>query len=435
MCHNGSDPIKLLLFKITMINRTVRIKKTSIAISILVQLLFLSVNTFPVSAQVAIQHSDLSAQIRQAASNTGDVVAIDSDSKSTDNLKVSNTNSASVDQKINALADTGNNEASRNISIGGNAGIINTGDAAVNVVGVVSANDSLTGASSNGTSGNSESFITNTGDSLRTDSDSNSQKTTIVQNTNTSIINQIANTSANTGNNVADRNISIGGSSGVITTGNASTSTNFLVAANGAVALVGGENDGNGPGSGASIVVANTGSRTNFGFGLDEKQLVEVDSTNYAQIDQSCGITNTSGCFANTGNNTSNRGIARGGDAGVITTSDATVNVGFNASANRSSVGVATAEDPNLSDLYLVNTGDKVNTHGDSQSIKSTIVNSQNIAEVDQSANASAITGSNTANRNIAIGGDAGIISTGNATVNVFAYATELNHILGTIVR
>lgn len=334
--------------------------------------------------------------------NTGDNIKANVNNNSQSNTSVQNNNQANVNQSVAATANTGYNQASRNISIGGNAGMINTGNAAVNVQGVVDANNNTSSVDGTGNGTTSESYGTNTGDHVTTSNSSSATRTTAVQNGNKTTINQSANTSANTEGNVADRNISIGGQAGGITTGSASSNTNFLVTGNGSVTLIGGDSNGNGPGSGASIV-RNLGSNNNNAF-----------------ISQSCGL---STCFANTGDNTSNRGISRGGDAGVINTGDAQVNVLMYAIANQNRTGVNGANGSSSSQSDVVNTGDTVNTDNSASNQNATTVHNSNNATINQQVNADANTGRNTADRNISIGGNAGIINTGNAGVNVLMIA------------
>ncbi|MEN9327602.1 MAG: hypothetical protein RI947_410 [Candidatus Parcubacteria bacterium] len=355
--------------------------------------------------------------------NSGDNTDIDTNANSSSQTTVHNQNTAQVNQQIDAHANTGNNEASRNISIGGNAGIIMTGNAAVNTQQIVNANDNVTAISGGGTYGSNNTDIVNTGDGVDASTSSQSKRSTLVNNDNTLVVNQTANTSANTGNNRADRNISIGGVSGAILTGNASTNSSFLLAGNGSVALVGGVENGNGPGTGASIILTNTGDRGRFGSHSTHASALTVNNTNNAQVSQSCG--SLFGCSAITGGNSSDRGIAQGGNAGVIQTSNAVVNVVLYAQANTnrtavSGTGKGTSSQNNTN---VMNTGDDVSIQTGSNDSNTTHVNNTNNAFIDQAINAVADTGNNHANRNISIGGDAGLIRTGNAVINAITVA------------
>lgn len=361
--------------------------------------------------------------------NTGDNVNTSSNSNTSSTTGVTNQNSATINQTANSSANTGDNEASRNIAIGGNAGMITTGNATTNTVGVVNANTNATAVSGSQGGAANSSDITNTGNNATTSSNSSSTAKTYVVNGNAVTINQTANSTANTGNNKADRNISIGGQAGVITTGAANSNTDFLIAANGSVALIGGNSNGNGPGSGASIVLLNTGGNGHFNTEADTLRSTLANNHNTAAINQSCGgamdqMLGFSGCSANTGGNSADRGIARGGSAGVINTADATVNVTMVAAANKNATqinggagtGAGTKTD-------VLNTGDNTGVSTSANSSNTTGVGNSNAGAVNQTVNAIADTGHNHANRNIAIGGDAGVIHTGNATVNTVMVA------------
>lgn len=356
--------------------------------------------------------------------NTGDNADVDQSQESETEVQVENNNTAVVNQVVNAEANTGNNEASRNISFGGDAGVINTGDATVNTNATVNANNSTTsvGVGSGNGSGNGTS-IANTGDNSDFDSSSDSITTVAVQNGNTILINQAVNASANTGGNVADRNISFGGSAGKITTGNANVNTSYMVVANNnrTVALVGGTG-GNGPGQGASIHILNTGNNANYLGMTRYTTLAQVNNNNLATINQNANSS------ANTGGNSSNRGISYGGDAGVITTGNAIVNIGMWALANTNDTLINLGGiGGGLLGLNLVNTGDNLDVNQSNSNQTTVGVNNNNIAYVNQTVNVSANTGNNTANRNISFGGNAGVINTGDAEVNI-CLVTDVNN-------
>lgn len=367
-------------------------------------------------------------QANTSVANTGDNTTTNNTASSNNNTAVGNQNDTDVTQTVNADANTGHNTASGNISInGGGAGIINTGDATVNTTGVVNAGSNSTGISGGGAGAGSNSDVVNTGNNVTTSTSSNSNTTTLVSNGNATTIRQSANVSANTGDNVADGNIALGGGpAGAITTGNASTNTNFLVTAGGNVTLIGG-NGGNGPGDGASILLANAGRFGRFNTSANSNHYVVVTNSNRAILSQTCGypigpqelVVNVGSCMATTGGNTSNGGIAYGGDAGVINTGDANVNVVMDADANHNTTGVENGNGGANSNTDVVNTGNNVDVNTSSNKNTSTSVNNGNSATVNQTVNAKADTGNNTANGNISFGGRAGVINTGNATVNV----------------
>lgn len=354
--------------------------------------------------------------------NTGDDTTVDSSSEANNDTTVETNNDATVNQTVDATANTGHNEASRNISIGGDAGIIKTGDASVETKGVVDANNTTTGVKDGSGSGGSDTSVTNTGDDSSVSSSNNSSNTTTVGTNNHATIHQAADTEANTGNNVADRNISIGGTAGQIITGAASTKTSYLVTANQSVMLIGGQSSGNGPGSGATIVT--TGDRHSTNISANQHTNTTVTNTNNAYVSQTCGV--NSSCVADTGHNDASRNINKNGDAGVVKTGNAGVDVALMALVNNTATTVKNGGSTGDNSLGVVNTGDDSNFNSTTNNTNSTQVTNNNTATVDQQVNAYANTGYNTANRNISFGGNAGVIETGDADVKVCMVA-EVN--------
>lgn len=380
-------------------------------------------------------HADTSSTNQQPAAqsnvtNTGDNANTNTSSNNNSTTEVNNQNTTDVKQTINAEANTGRNQANGNISINGTgAGIIQTGDATVNASGTVNAGSNTTAVYGGNGSGGAGSNVVNTGNDVSTTTTDNNTRTTLVNNGNTTIVSQSANVKANTGDNEASGNIAIGGGpSGAIVTGNASTNTSFLVTGGGNVTLIGGSGNGNGPGDGASIILANTGNHSRFTTTANNTHYTVVNNNNRAVISQMCGrpiserevLVDTAGCISNTGGNTSNGNINRNGDAGVIETGDAVVNVTLVADANHNTTGIQNGGGAGTSaSSDVLNTGNGVDVNTSANSNSATVVNNNNEAYVDQSVNAVANTGDNTANGNISFGGCAGCIKTGNATVNV----------------
>lgn len=364
-------------------------------------------------------------QLQADVANTGDNTTVQQNSTDSQTASVASQNTAVVNQEVNATANTGYNEASRNISIGGNAGIITTGDARVQTTLVAGANSTqvgITGApqTAQGLSGGQNT--TNTGDNASVSSAFDSTKTAMITGVNNAVIYQTTNASANTGGNVADRNISIGGAAGVITTGQASVGVSYLVSANNSVAVIGGTSDNGSPGTGASIVRANTGQHSTFGFSEQFNTSLSANTNSVASLNQSCGTANNP-CSAITGGNTSDRGIARGGDVGVITTAPAAVVLQFLANVNPTNVLLSAASHTGgPASSEIANTGDESSFHTNSATTTSAAAAVANTAAVSQSAYAAADTGRNTSNRNISIGGDAGVITTGDALVDVMMF-------------
>lgn len=366
--------------------------------------------------------------------NTGDNNAVNNTSNDTTNTGINQQNNANIDQDVTARAVTGENTASRNISFGGNAGMIETGDATVNTSANVNANTNSARVmnENNGGTGNGAAVV-NSGDNNAFNSEENKQTTIVLGNGNTTTINQAVDAQAVTGNNHADRNIAIGnGAAGVIKTGNAAVNTNYMITANGNVALVGGTNDGNGPGSGASIYIANTGNFATAGMKENMSVFTLLDNRNSLHVTQTCGAANQreslldsldgrsqANCEAVTGYNSSNRGINTNGSAGIIETGDAVVNVGLSVAGNHNTASVENNGEGAGNNSTIVNTGDNNTFDTVSNSDQNTQINNSNDARIRQDINAKAITGYNTANRNIAFNGDAGVIKTGSATINV----------------
>ncbi len=395
-------------------------------------------NANSISQEATGQQPQVEAPNVTELTNTGDNVDVNTQTGSNENTTVNNDNNAVVNQNVDATVNTGNNTASRNISFGGDAGMIYTGDARVNVSEAAYVNNSATGISGVGSGASSSTGITNSGDDVSTSTSASGASTTVVSNGNTAIVSQNADVTANTGNNHADRNIAFGGGdAGKIISGDASINVGYMVVANGSAVLVGGDNGSGGPGSGASIYITNTGGRFSAFGRLYDRVNTVVNNSNYAYISQSCGspVSGDSArmgqsqgmCAAITGNNTSNRNIAMGGDAGVIKTGDAEVNVSMYAKANSNSTSIENGGGGAYGNTQIDNTGNNVDVDTTSQSDVNTTVNNDNYGRIDQNVYALADTGNNEANRNIAIGGSAGIIRTGNATVNV-SLTAELNN-------
>lgn len=368
--------------------------------------------------------------------NTGDDTTVNNSADSTDATEINNDNYTEVDQSVDAEANTGYNQANGNISVnGGGAGIIQTGDATVNVVAGVNAGNNTNVINGNGGGASSGSDVVNSGDGLTVNSNASATTYKIVRNRNTTIINQATNASANTGNNEATGNISVnGGPAGVIVTGNASTNVSYLVTANGNMTIIGGT--GESGLEGASIILTNSGRTSRFNNSSNTTNYTTVTNENRAVISQACGRpigeqevrVDLTACSSNTGNNHADGQINRNGDAGVIKTGDAEVNVAMNASANNNETYVGGNNGTAGASADVLNTGDDVEVNNSANSTSGVTVNNNNYADVDQSVNARANTGYNTANGNISFGGVAGWIQTGNATVNVIMNADVNNN-------
>jgi hypothetical protein len=333
------------------------------------------------SVSRSAEHSSTTTSSPDAASKKtapGESTATATHAVATTKSQSDTESSASVVQAVSASASTGHNQANRNISIGGNAGVITTGNAHVGVTGVVSANEAAVSA--------------------------DTAKQHAVVSSNGAVIHQAAALQANTGNNTAERNIGMGGSSGLIQTGQASTSTAFLTSANQGVSVFSGAPNANGaPGTGASVYI-NTSVDPRYHQSVYRKDVAAASGASKASASQTCGTTSqasTTSCSVSTGHNTASRGVAYGGNAGAITTGAAYLQVFQNAFLNQSALK-----------KYA----------GNPHAVSSSSTSSD--AEINQSVHVSASTGHNTADRNISFGGDAGVIQTGDAVVTVVMTAS-----------
>jgi LPXTG-motif cell wall-anchored protein len=285
-----------------------------------------------------------------------------------------------------------------------------------------------------GSIGGSGTSVVNSGKNLSSNTSSNNNTNTVVNNNNNATIHQGANATANTGDNDASGNIAIGGGvAGAVLTGNAWTDISFMTVANGSATLVGGTGGSNGPGDGADIYITNTGGRFSGIGRLYQRTNTVVSNANNATINQSCGggqnTDQKGGCSAITGGNNSSNNIAFGADAGVIHTGDAIVDVELNASVNNNKTQInGTGAGGAGAHADVVNSGDDFDLDNSADSETNTVVNNDNRARINQNVNAVADTGHNTANYNISFGGNAGVITTGNAIVNVVMNADANNN-------
>lgn len=368
--------------------------------------------------------------------STGDTLASEQTTTNEHLTNVSLDDEATINQTVEAVANTGYNQANRNISIGGNAGIIQTGNAVITTQTSVEANETHGSLSTepNATSTDSQpnSLVTTTGSGSTSNLTNTHQTTLLGAGEKNTQINQTTAASATTGHNEADRNIAIGGgAAGVIQSGMAGIQSNYLVTANNTVALIGGESETGGPGSGASILRTTTGNHSNFLTNLGDEQTTATTTQSASDITQGCGIhspselTQSPVCRAMTGGNQSNRGINRNGDAGVIETGNAVVNLNLTTVANPTyqSLKTSSTEGENPPPSTILNTGAANHFSQLMHTAQQTILNQSNTATVSQQVTAVTDTGHNRADRNISFGGDAGVIRTGHALITAFLEA------------
>jgi hypothetical protein len=344
--------------------------------------------------------------------NTGDHAQVDTSKTQSTNTTVTNNNDATVNQVATGSANTGGNTADRNISYGGNAGDIQTGNAAVNTGLSTDVNHNTTNISNVCPDLTSNVTVYNTGNDLSHTSATSNTCSTSVTNNNKATINQVANSNASTGNNQAERNISFGGSAGQILTGNANVGTVMVTHGNENTTIVGGQSNHGTAGSGANVYIVNTGDGAYLLDPPNSSTNTTVTNNNTLNANQ---VTSTA---TNTGNNQANGNINQHGDAGAIQTGDASVNTVLGIQANTNETAISGSAGSATSNLNLINTGDNLKSHTGTSVDNSTTVTNNNQATINQDVVAAANTGNNQANRNIAYGGNAGTIQTGNATVN-----------------
>lgn len=390
------------------------LKNTTI-FTLLLAVVFLNI-TLDAQASELADKSALSSEIGNAAvaniRNSGNNTSQSTDTENSTTQNVQNNNDATINQNIHAVANTGHNIAERNISIGGNAGMISTDDAAVVTAAQLNINNNATVLGGNTNNSLTLSQLNNTGDNTATNTSADTKQLTAVQNNNKTTVIQNVDASTNTGENYAPRNISIGGQAGIIQTGNAYTGSSLLLAGNGNVALVGGENNGNGPGSGASVVLTNTGDRYRATNEFRDHSQTTIANHNLMSVAQACFD-----CTVNTGNNTSNRNINTKGSAGIIQTGNAIIVMSAGVKGNANASTVNNSDTNTLYTGNAANTGRDTNMSNNRQQFNNLTINNTNNSAVTQHMNAYANTGYNEASRNIALGGDAGVIKTGAAYI------------------
>jgi hypothetical protein len=371
-------------------------------------------NTSGATTTLGANPGNIPADANVIVLNTGKNVKLNTSNDQSSTTSVTNNNDAAINQAINGNANTGNNTANRNISIGGNAGTIATGNAAVNSGEVASANSNSTAISGVCQDVVSNVTVYNTGNNLGQHSGTNNTCNTTVTNNNNATINQVANGVANTGNNTANRNIAIGGgTAGQITTGNANVGSLVSTDVNhNQVVIVGGTSNNGGPGSGANVYILNTADNADLSAYHNSRNATSITNNNSFNGDQ------TVNSSADTGHNTANGNINQNGSAGTINTGNATVNSSLSASANKNQTVIAGSGANATTNVNIVNTGNNLHSDTNTSVDNTTAVTNNNSATINQTVNATANTGYNQANRNIAFGGNAGQIVTGNAIVN-----------------
>jgi hypothetical protein len=282
--------------------------------------------------------------------NTGDDVYLSGFGGDSTNVSVVNANQANVSQSSNSNANTGHNDANRNIGDvslqTGNAGVsnvfgtqVNGNQVAISLLGANNSSDSLD--------------VVNTGDNVSVSCDGNSglvllftqnsncgDETNIeVVNANSASISQSTSSNVNTGYNDANRNIGLDGAGTDLSTGTAAVANVFSAQANGNVVGI----NGTGLFNGSSDVteVTNTGDYFSVvGPGTSVETNVTVVNANTVSGSQS------SNSNANTGENDTNRNIALSGNGTSLDSGNAGFTSAFLFGANWNWTGIGTMSLP-----------------------------------------------------------------------------------------
>lgn len=298
--------------------------------------------------------------------NSGDNATVNTDTYQTSSVNVNNTNTASVDQNVNASANTGNNTADKNISTGGTGTSITTGAAGVSTALSVAANSNTTAIGGVNPASANMTDVTNTGDKANVNTSTTTNTSVLVNNTNSAEVSQscgggvgpslltldfqLGGCNANTGHNSANSNIGGAG----ITTGAAAVGVTMQDQLNRNRTLIGDPLTlDQGTGLLNTTSITNTGDNALVNTSANNTSTVGVNNTNEALIDQAVFADSNSGW------NHANENI---GGAHVLTGPAAVgVNFGVNANTNATGIGGGLGLLPmgaNLNDV--VNTGDNL---------------------------------------------------------------------------
>ncbi len=232
--------------------------------------------------------------------------------------------------------------------------------------------------------------VTNTGDKSDVETEVKSTTNVSVSNANSAMINQLVQSSSNTGNNSAKGNISSGGGGSSILTGPATTAVQANVNANANTTLLG--LGGSSMGSNATEVL-NTADRANVETEVENEVNIAVDNYNLAKMNQ---FVDTS---ANTGFNRANGNVG----SVEVTTGGASVGVDLEASANENLtlIGGTPANGGLENSTIITNTGDKANVETEVENETNLWVGNTNLMFANQKLMGSSNSGYNAAKGNI----------------------------------
>lgn len=370
------------------------------------------------STSLAVPAMALAQASDTSVVNSGDYADVITHTSKDTSVRVSNTNKADITQIVNSVSNTGGNRADGNI--GGAS--ISTGNAANAVNMQVQANHNTTGISGVGSNnGVNVLDVVNTGDKADVGSFHRSNSAVNVNNSNHANVNQVMNTTSNTGDNKADENIARHGGGVDISTGNAVTQGTFGVAVNkNNTGITMGTMNG---ALGSDTVVTNTGDYADLTTRSSSDTRLDVYNHNTAFINQAMNTKSS------TGHNKSTENI---GGSDIWTGGASTVG-NFNVMANSNSTGLGASLNMgsllNLSDI--VNTGDGIDSRSSMNSNVRTTVSNNNYLRESSVFSQYTTTGKNRVDDNI---GGGPVISGGAGAGATMASAGNHNStILGSV--
>jgi hypothetical protein len=283
--------------------------------------------------------------------NSGDNVDIETSVEEKTDVKVENCNKTDIEQVTVAIANTGGNVASDNLSSNNGDGTsVETGDAEVKTTQVVEANKNFTvidvGNDSRDSKGNSTEIV-NTGDRLDVDIEHESETEVDIKNDNEADVDQLTVAVANTGLNFAKDNV--GGAS--IETGDAIVETEQKADVNKNLTVVELDKKCVCPDNCLSLV--NTGDCVEVDFDVDCDTDIDIENKNDADVDQKVFA------IANTGLNFAKDNAVCDDDNGVeIDTGEAEVKTKQEVDVNKNATFVSLDHDKSDTDCDCPNHDD-----------------------------------------------------------------------------
>lgn len=327
--------------------------------------------------------------------NTGDKNTVVNNTNTTTSVVVSNNNTMQVSQTSVSNANTGDNQAYRNIG----STTVDTGNATTNTAQGVTGNTNATQVSMPTTTGGTNlGSVLNTGDKNKVVNNVNTNTAVVVTNNNDAYVKQKSVSDSNTGDNKAYRNAG----STTVSTGDAENNTAQGVNVNHNATVVGGAWVSPLSAGGNASEFVNTGDKNTVVNNVNNNTAVVVTNNN------SLGAFQFALSNANTGDNKAYRNTG----STTVDTGDAKSNVSQGVWGNTNATSVAMDVMPlgvNLSST--TNTGNYNKHYNNLNTNTATIVGNNNNAGVWQFGLNSADAGYNYAYRNAS----SSTVSTGNA--------------------